>query len=158
MQFAIRKAEPRDVPQMLALVRELALFEKEPEAVTVTEVEMLDAGFGPQPVWFGWVAELDGAVIGMAVCYTRYSTWRGRTIYLEDIVVTEAARGKKVGERLFMECVKHAAVNDYNWMRWQVLDWNTDAIRFYERFGASISPGWLNGELTKEQLHNLAAR
>ena len=143
---------------MLALVRELALFEKEPEAVTVTEVEMLDAGFGPQPVWFGWVAELDGAVIGMAVCYTRYSTWRGRTIYLEDIVVTEAARGKKVGERLFMECVKHAAVNDYNWMRWQVLDWNTDAIRFYERFGASISPGWLNGELTKEQLHNLAAR
>jgi len=158
MQFAIRKAEPRDVPQMLALVRELALFEKEPEAVTVTEVEMLDAGFGPQPVWFGWVAELDGAVIGMAVCYTRYSTWRGRTIYLEDIVVTEAARGKKVGERLFMECVKHAAANDYNWMRWQVLDWNTDAIRFYERFGASISPGWLNGELTKEQLHNLAAR
>lgn len=158
MQFAIRKAEPRDVPQMLALVRELALFEKEPEAVTVTEVEMLDAGFGPQPVWFGWVAQLDGAVIGMAVCYTRYSTWRGRCLYLEDIVVTEAARGKKVGERLFMECVKHAAANDYNWMRWQVLDWNTDAIRFYERFGASISPGWLNGELTKEQLHNLAAR
>ena len=175
MNVVIRKAEFRDVPQMLALVRELATFEKEPEAVTVTEVEMLDAGFGKEPVWFGWVAEVAAddeisrgsgndavgsphRIVGMAVCYTRYSTWRGRTIYLEDIVVTEAARGGKVGERLFRECVKHAAANDYNWMRWQVLDWNTDAIRFYDRFGASISPGWLNGELTKQQLKNLAAQ
>ena len=158
MEVIVRRAEARDVPRMLALVRELATFEKAPEAVTVTEAEMLDAGFGAAPVWFGWVAESQGTVFGMAVCYTRYSTWRGRTIYLEDIVVTEAGRGKKVGERLFRECVKHAAANDYNWMRWQVLDWNTDAIRFYERFGASISPGWLNGELTKEQLHNLAAQ
>jgi len=161
MNVVIRKAEARDVPQMLALVKELALFEKEPEAVTVTVAEMLDAGFGKDPVWFGWVAEGDaasGKLVGMAVCYTRYSTWRGRTIYLEDIIVTEAARGGKVGDRLFRECVKHAAANDYNWMRWQVLDWNVDAIRFYERFGASISPGWLNGELTKEQMKNLAAQ
>ena len=158
MNVVIRKAEARDVPLMLALVRELALFEKEPEAVTVTETEMLDAGFGKAAVWFGWVAEDHGAVLGMAVCYTRYSTWRGKTIYLEDIIVTDAARGQKIGERLFMECVKHAVANDHNWMRWQVLDWNTDAIRFYERFGATISPGWLNGELTKEQLQNLANR
>lgn len=156
----IRKAEARDVPRMLALVKELARFEKEPEAVTVTEEEMLDAGFGPKPAWFGWVAEqagpsLDG-IVGMAVCYTRYSTWRGRTIYLEDIIVTEAARGRKVGERLFRECMRHAAAEGYNRMRWQVLDWNTDAIRFYKRFGASISAGWLNGELTKEQLHRSA--
>lgn len=156
MNVVIRKAEARDVPQMLALVRELALFEKEPEAVTVTEAEMLDAGFGNAPVWFGWVAVDQGSILGMALCYTRYSTWRGRTIYLEDIIVTDAARGRKIGERLFRECVKYAVVNDHNWMRWQVLDWNTDAIRFYDRFGASISPGWLNGELTKEQLHQLA--
>ena len=170
MEVVIRKAEARDVPQMLALVQELAAFEREPEAVNVTEAEMLDAGFGEKPVWFGWVAEVpvgsgklavDGGspiIVGMAVCYTRYSTWRGRTIYLEDIVVTDAARGRKVGERLFRECVKHAVANDHNWMRWQVLDWNTDAIRFYERFGASISPGWLNGELTKDQLKQLAAQ
>ena len=158
MEVVIRRAEVRDVPRMLALVKELATFEKEPEAVTVTEEEMRDAGFGGKAVWFGWVAEGATGVVGMAVCYTRYSTWRGRTIYLEDIIVTDAARGQKVGERLFRECVKYAAVNDYNWMRWQVLDWNTDAIRFYERFGASISPGWLNGELTKEQLKNLAAQ
>lgn len=143
---------------MLALVKELATFEKEPEAVTVTEKEMHDAGFGEKAVWFGWVALHNEAIIGMAVCYTRYSTWRGRTVYLEDIIVTDAARGRKVGERLFRECVDHAALNDYNWMRWQVLDWNVDAIRFYERFGASISPGWLNGELTKEQLKNLASQ
>lgn len=158
MEVIIRRAEPRDVPRMLALVRELALFEKEPEAVTVTETEMLDAGFGRSPVWFGWVAEQQGSIVGMAVCYTRYSTWRGRTIYLEDIIVTAAARGRKVGERLFRACVEYAAANDYNWMRWQVLDWNTDAIRFYERFGAGISSGWLNGELTKEQLKNLATQ
>mgnify|MGYP000990908706 FL=1 len=165
MNVVIRKAEARDVPRMLALVKELATFEREPEAVTVTEAEMVDAGFGTKPVWFGWVAEVDAipgqanndSIVGMAVCYTRYSTWRGRTVYLEDIIVTDAARGKKVGERLFRECVQYAAAKDYNWMRWQVLDWNTDAIRFYERFGASISPGWLNGELTKEQLHQLAA-
>lgn len=157
MDVTIRKAEARDVPRMLALVKELALFEKEPEAVTVTEEEMLDAGFGPKPAWFGWVAEQAGdGIAGMAVCYTRYSTWRGRTIYLEDIIVTEAARGRKVGERLFRACVRHAAAEGYNWMRWQVLDWNTEAIRFYERFGASISAGWLNGELTKEQLRALA--
>ncbi len=158
MEVTIRRAEAHDVPRMLALVKELATFEKEPEAVTVTEKEMYDAGFGENAVWFGWVAQQNEVIIGMAVCYTRYSTWRGRTVYLEDIIVTDAARGRKVGERLFRECVKHAAANDYNWMRWQVLDWNVDAIRFYERFGASISPGWLNGELTKEQLKNLASQ
>ncbi len=168
MEVVIRKAEARDVPEMLALVRELATFEKEPEAVTVTEGEMLDAGFGKKPVWFGWVAEVpagsgqlagankDPMIIGMAVCYERYSTWRGRTLYLEDIIVTGSARGQRIGERLFRECVRYAVANDHTWMRWQVLDWNTDAIRFYERFGASISPGWLNGELTREQLVRLA--
>ncbi len=158
MHVTIRRAEARDVPRMLALVRELATFEKEPEAVTVTEEEMRDGGFGTRPVWWGWVAEYRHVIIGMAVCYERYSTWRGRCLYLEDIIVTDTARGQKVGERLFRACMKYATANDYNWMRWQVLDWNTDAIRFYQRFGASISPGWLNGELTRQQLHNLAAQ
>lgn len=156
MNIVIRRAEPRDVPRMLELVKELALFERAPEAVTVTEAEMHDAGFGPKAVWVGWVAESEGTILGMAICYTRYSTWRGRALYLEDIVVTEAARGQGIGDQLIRTCIAYAAANDYNRMRWQVLDWNTDAIRFYERFGASFDNGWVNVELTKEQLRELA--
>lgn len=187
MNITIRPAEARDVPAMLALVKELAVFEKEPEAVTVTEAQMLEDGFGKKPVWFGWVAAgpvdgcqlpvgsggaggspdnqhlttgnehltTDNPILGMALCYERYSTWKGRCLYLEDIIVTEKARGKKLGERLFRECVQYATANGYNWMRWQVLDWNTDAIRFYERFGAEVSAGWLNGDLSAEQMKAL---
>lgn len=143
---------------MLALVKELAVFEKEPEAVIVTEEEMLRDGFGDRPLWFGWVAEAGPQLLGMALCYDRYSTWKGRCLYLEDIVVTASARGQGVGELLFRRCVRHGVEHKYNWMRWQVLDWNTDAIRFYERFGAVVSPGWLNGDLSAEQMRNLAAR
>ncbi len=143
---------------MLELVRELALFERAPDEVTVTEQHMRDAGFGPDPVWVGWVAEVDGVVQGMAVCYERYSTWKGRRLYLEDIIVTEAARGRRVGEKLFLECARYAVEQDYSGMLWQVLDWNTDAIRFYDRFGAKYSAEWLNGSLEKEQLKNLATR
>lgn len=156
MKVLIRPAEPRDVPRMLELVRELALFEKAPDEVTVTEEEMRDAGFGENPVWFGWVAEAEGVIQGMAICYERYSTWKGRCLYLEDIVVTEAARGKGIGDRLLRTCIAYAAEQGYARMRWQVLDWNTDAIRFYERFGAEVSAGWLNGDLTEAQLRALA--
>jgi len=198
MEVIIRKAEARDVPRMLALVQELAAFEREPKAVTVTEEHMRDAGFGPDPVWFGWVAESgtgdegkegkegdgkggeDGkggkggkgafpaspaspaspapTLLGMAICYVRYSTWKGRRLYLEDIVVTEEARGRRIGERLFMACVQHAVEAGHSGMAWQVLDWNTDAIRFYERFHADLSDTWLNGSLDRDQLMQLADR
>lgn len=190
MNTTIRPAEPRDVPAMLALVKELAAFEKEPDAVTVTEAEMLDAGFGKKPVWFGWVAEgqvdgcqlpvgsggaggspdnqhlttgnehltTDNPILGMALCYERYSTWKGRRLYLEDIIVTEAARGRRIGEKLFMACVRHAVAKNYSGMLWQVLDWNKEAIRFYERFGAKYSSEWLNGSLEREQLTELVRR
>lgn len=158
MKVVIRKAEARDVPRMMELVKELALFERAPEQVTVTEVEMQEAGFGLDPVWVGWVAEMDGVIAGMAVCYERYSTWKGRRLYLEDIIVTEAARGQHLGEKLFLECVHYAVRKDYSGMLWQVLDWNTDAIRFYDRFGSTYSKEWLNGSLELEQLKNLAAR
>ncbi|MBK7946574.1 MAG: GNAT family N-acetyltransferase, partial [Flavobacteriales bacterium] len=114
MNVVIRRAEARDVPRMLDLVKELAVFERAPDEVTVTLEHMLDAGFGPQPVWVGWVAEVDGVIQGMAVCYERYSTWKGRRLYLEDIVVTEAARGKRLGEKLFLECVRYAVQQEYN--------------------------------------------
>ena len=156
MGISIRRAEARDVPQMLALVQELATFEKEPEAVTVTEAAMFDAGFGKKPTWFGWVAEgSDDRIVGIAICYDRYSTWKGRCLYLEDIVVTDSMRGQGIGDLLFRECVKHALTNNYHSMRWQVLDWNEGAIRFYKRMGAGLDPGWLNGDLTKEQMQQL---
>lgn len=190
MNTTIRPAEPRDVTAMLALVKELAAFEKEPDAVTVTEAEMLEAGFGKKPVWFGWVAEgqvdgcqlpvgsggaggspdnqhlttgnehltTDNPILGMALCYERYSTWKGRRLYLEDIIVTEAARGRRIGEKLFMACVRHAVAKNYSGMLWQVLDWNKEAIRFYERFGAKYSSEWLNGSLEREQLTELVRR
>ena len=182
MNPTIRPAEPRDVPRMLELVRELALFERAPDEVTVTEEHMRDAGFGKDPVWFGWVAEgevvrsglsvvstasggapnnqqlsPDNCILGMAICYTRYSTWKGRRLYLEDIIVTETARGHGIGDKLFRQCARYAVEQNYSGMLWQVLDWNTDAIRFYERFGAEFSGEWLNGSLGKERLAELAA-
>ncbi|MBL7963632.1 MAG: GNAT family N-acetyltransferase [Flavobacteriales bacterium] len=156
MEAIIRRAEARDVPRMLELVRELALFERAPDEVTVTEEHMRDAGFGPDPVWVGWVAEVDGMIQGMAVCYERYSTWKGRRLYLEDIIVTEHARGQNIGEKLFKECVRHAVKNGHSGMLWQVLDWNTGAIRFYDRFGAKYSGEWLNGSLEADQLAMIA--
>ena len=168
MQIVIRRAERRDVAQMLALVKELATFEKEPEAVTVTEEQMRDAGFGEKPVWWGWVAEErsrestesteSGAppgLLGMAVCYERYSTWRGRCLYLEDIVVTEAARGRRIGERLFKACAAFALEQGHHHMLWQVLDWNTEAMRFYTRLGATFDPKWVNGRMTREEMKRL---
>lgn len=158
MEARIRRAVEGDVPRMLELVRELAAFERAPDEVTVTEAHMREAGFGADPVWVGWVAEVDGLIQGMAVCYERYSTWKGRRLYLEDIIVTENARGQRIGEKLFMECVRYAVEKRYNGMLWQVLDWNKDAIRFYDRFGASYSSEWLNGSLELEQLEKLVTR
>jgi len=157
MEISIRMAEVRDVPRMLELVRELAVFEKEPDAVTVTLEHMRDAGFGSDPVWVGWVAEVEGLIVGIAVCYERYSTWKGRRLYLEDIIVTEEARGQRIGEKLFRQCAKYALEKNYAGMLWQVLDWNTEAIRFYERFGASMDPQWFNGSLELEQLKELGS-
>jgi GNAT superfamily N-acetyltransferase len=156
METNIRRANAGDVPRMLELVRELAVFERAPEEVTVTLDHMRDAGFGPDPVWVGWVAEFDGIILGMAVCYERYSTWKGRRLYLEDIVVTEASRGQRLGERLFRACAAYALSRDHDGMTWQVLDWNKDAVRFYERLGSSFSKEWWNGSVSKEQLKTIA--
>lgn len=165
MEVIVRRAGPDDVPRMLELVRELAIFEREPKAVTVTEDHMREAGFGEKPVWVGWVAEMrsddqkirrsDDRIVGMAICYERYSTWKGRCLYLEDIVVTQHARGKGVGEKLFKACAAYALEQGHHHMLWQVLDWNVDAIRFYNGFGAEISREWLNGRLNKDGLRRL---
>jgi len=158
MDVIIRKAREEDVPRMLELVKELALFERAPEEVTVTVEAMRDAGFGPEATWYGWVAEnTEGqhAIVGLAICYTRYSTWKGNTLYLEDFVVTESARSAGVGLKLFKVCCEYAVEKNFPLMIWQVLDWNVDAIRFYERHGASIDSEWLEGRMTLEGMKKL---
>ena len=154
MNITIRVAKKEDCPRLLELVHELALFEKLPEEVTVTLQEFEDAGFGEKPVWKAFVAETDGFIVGFAVYYIRYSTWKGCRMYLEDLIVTEEWRGKKVGKLLFDALIQEAKELGFNGMSWQVLDWNEPAIKFYNKYEATIEDGWLNASLSKQQLLN----
>lgn len=154
MQPVIRPATKNDVPGMLALVKELALYERAPQEVTVTLAEMEDAGFGQHAVWSGFVAENNGLIVGIAVYYTKYSTWKGKCIFLDDIVVTESWRGKGLGKLLFEEVIKVAKATHARRLEWQVLEWNEPAINFYNKFTAVLDPEWINGKLTYEQLQS----
>lgn len=144
MDPKIRKATASDCPQLLELVKELARYERAPDEVTVSLKEFIDAGFGDEPVWEAFVAEVDGRIAGMSLFYIRYSTWKGRRLYLEDIVVTEAMRGKGLGKLLFDETWKLCQARKYNGMVWQVLEWNEPAIRFYKKYGATFDDEWVN--------------
>lgn len=148
----IRKGKPDDIAAVLELVKELAEYERAPHEVSNTEEEMLADGFGGNPVFGLFVAEMDGLIIGIAIHYIRYSTWKGKMLYLEDIVVKETFRGKGIGNLLFEKCVALAAEKDYAGMVWQVLDWNEPAFRFYQKYGATMDSGWVNGRLSKDQL------
>lgn len=151
----IRLAKKEDCPRLMDLIRELALFERAPEEVTVTLAEFEEAGFGTKPVWKAFVAEADGFIMGMSLYYVRYSTWKGQRLYLEDLIVTESWRGKGIGKLLFDRTVQEAHEMNFNGMVWQVLDWNEPAIRFYNKYGADLDEGWLNASLGKEQLRQL---
>lgn len=152
MELNIRKAVEQDCPRLLELINELAVYEKAPDEVTVTLAEFVDAGFGQKPVWKAFVAENNGLIIGFALYYIRYSTWKGCRLYLEDFIVTEEFRGKGVGKILFERVIKEAKTNNYNGMVWQVLDWNEPAINFYNKYNADLEAGWLNASLSKAQL------
>lgn len=156
MNMNIRLAIKPDCKRLLELINELALYEKAPEEVTVTLQEFEDAGFGNHPVWTAFVAEEEGHILGFALFYTRYSTWKGRRLYLEDFIVTEAARGKGIGKLLFEKVIAEAKNNHYNGMVWQVLDWNEPAINFYNKYKAHIESGWLNASLSKAQTSEFA--
>jgi GNAT superfamily N-acetyltransferase len=136
----------------LELIKELALYEKAPEEVTVTIDEFMDAGFGENKVWKAFVAEDNNNIIGFALYYTRYSTWKGCRLYLEDFIVTEEYRGKGAGKLLFETVIQEAKDKNYNGMVWQVLDWNEPAINFYKKYAADIEAGWLNASFSKEQI------
>lgn len=153
MNIRIRVATKEDCPRLLELINELALYEKAPEEVTVTLAEFEIAGFGANAVWKAFVADLDGIIQGFGLYYVRYSTWKGCRLYLEDLVVTEELRGLGIGKLLFDALIAEALEKGYNGMTWQVLDWNEPAINFYKKYNAHIEPGWLNGSLSKEQIH-----
>lgn len=152
MSFIIRKGRPEDLPRTLDLVRELAEYEKAPLEVENTVAEMLRDGFGDQPVFFLLVAELNGKIEGIAIYYYKYSTWKGKCIFLEDIVVTEGQRGKGLGSALFEAVMNVAREEKVRRMEWQVLDWNEPAINFYKKYNAQLDPEWINGKLVFEQL------
>jgi len=145
MEIKIRRAVKEDCPRLLELVRELAVYEKAPQEVTVTLQHFEDSGFGENPVWWAFVAEVDGTVEGFALYYIRYSTWKGQRMYLEDIIVTEKMRGKGLGKLLFDALIAETKEKKFSGMVWQVLDWNESAINFYKKYyNASFDPEWIN--------------
>ncbi|RZK81229.1 MAG: GNAT family N-acetyltransferase [Pedobacter sp.] len=152
MNIRLRTAVAEDCDRLMELINELALYEKAPQEVTVTLREFIEAGFGKNKVWDAFVAETDGIIIGFALYYTRYSTWKGRRLYLEDFIVTEKFRGKGVGKLLFEAVMKEAKNGNYNGMVWQVLDWNQPALNFYNKYAAGIEAGWLNASFSKGQI------
>jgi GNAT superfamily N-acetyltransferase len=145
MNFNIRHAQREDCSAMLELIRELAVYEKAPDEVTVDPLHFEESGFGLNPVWWAFVVEnQEKKVVAFALYYIRYSTWKGQVMYLEDILVTEALRGKGIGKMLIERLIQEAKEKGFKRMTWQVLDWNEPAINFYKKFGAKFDPEWVN--------------
>ncbi|MCA6421502.1 MAG: GNAT family N-acetyltransferase [Flavobacterium sp.] len=138
----IRRGEKKDMKAVLELIQELATFEKEPEAVVVTVSDLERDGFGDNPMFYTFVAEFDGDVVGVALYYYRYSTWKGRTIHLEDLIVKEKMRGSGLGFALYAEIIAQAKRDHVRRIEWNVLDWNTPAIDFYTKSGAKVLDDW----------------
>ncbi len=144
METNIRRAEKKDCVRLLELITELAVYEKAPDEVTVTLAHFEESGFGANPVWWGFVAEVNGHVEGFALYYIRYSTWKGQRMYLEDILVTEKMRGNQLGKKLFDRLMIEAKEKNLAGIVWQVLEWNEPAINFYKKYKANFDGEWIN--------------
>ncbi|MBD3582275.1 GNAT family N-acetyltransferase [Flavobacterium selenitireducens] len=140
--MTIRPGTKQDMPDVLRLITELAIFEREPKAVVVTVADLERDGFGDDPLFHTFIAEQEGKIVGMALYYYRYSTWKGRTIHLEDLIVTEQARGTGVGSALYLKIIEQGKLDNVRRIEWNVLDWNEPAVTFYEKSGARILPDW----------------
>lgn len=140
--YNIRKAEAGDMPQVLHLIQELASFEKEDNAVEVTAEDLMEDGFGDERLFQCFVAEMENSIVGMALVYPRYSTWKGPVIHLEDLIVTEQMRGSGLGSALLTEVVKYGNSLGVKRISWEVIDWNEPAITFYEKKGARVMRDW----------------
>ena len=154
MNISIRKAIINDLPEVLALVKELAIYEKAAHEVKITIGELEKDGFGEHPLFWIILAEVDTKIVGMSFYYIRYSTWTGRNLYLEDIIVKEAYRGNSIGKLLFEETINEAKKLNVRQMMWQVLDWNEPALNFYKKFNAELDPEWVNGKLRLNKCEN----
>lgn len=138
----IRKGAKNDMKAILELIKELAIFEKEPDAVVVTVADLERDGFGSTPLFHTFVAEVDDTIVGMALYYYRYSTWKGKTIHLEDLIVTDKMRGSGLGFALYSKIIQRGKIDNVRRIEWNVLDWNTPAIDFYTKSGAKILDDW----------------
>ncbi len=138
----IRKGKPEDMKSVLELIQELAIFEKEPDAVLITEDDLVRDGFGENPLFHVFVAEVEKEIVGIALYYYRYSTWKGKTIHLEDLIVKEKMRGSGLGFALYSEIMKQGKKDNVRRIDWNVLDWNTPAVKFYENSGAKVLDEW----------------
>ncbi|MDQ3192069.1 MAG: GNAT family N-acetyltransferase [Bacteroidota bacterium] len=152
MEIIIRKGEKKDLPGVMKLVKELAEYEKAPQEVSNTLEKMEEDGFGKNPVFEFFVADFKGQIAGIALYYIKYSTWKGKCIYLEDIIVTEKMRGNKIGDKLFCEVVKVSKELNVQRMEWQVLNWNSPAINFYKKYDVNFDQEWTNCKLVHGQL------
>jgi GNAT superfamily N-acetyltransferase len=152
MKISLRKAVKTDIPEILSLIRELALYERAPEEVTITAEDLEKDGFGSNPIFEVLLAYDNEQLLGMAFYYYSYSTWKGKCLYLEDIIVKEQFRGNKVGKTLFESVIKKAKEVNAKRMHWQVLDWNEPAINFYQKYSAVLDNTWVNGKLTESQI------
>jgi len=150
MSFIIRKGEIKDMPSVLKLIKELAVFEKEPDAVEVLLEDLEKDGFGDKPLFKTYVAEMDHKIVGMALFYPRYSTWKGPTIHLEDLIVSKNMRGLNIGTALYKKVLEYAYEKNVRRVEWVVLDWNTPAIDFYEKSGATVLRDWDTAQMTRE--------
>ncbi len=148
----ITKGLPSDLPRVLELIKELAAYEKAPLEVENTVEEMMEDGFKENPIYYLLIAEENSIILGIAIYYIKYSTWKGKCVFLEDIIVTETERGKGTGAKLFEEVIRISKEMKVRRMEWQVLDWNEPALNFYKKYNAHLDPEWVNGKLTYDQL------
>ena len=154
MNITVRTGRKEDVPAVLELIKELALFEKAPHEVINTVEDMIRDGFGNEPVYRLLIAEADGVIAGIAIFFIKYSTWKGKGVYLDDIVVKEELRGKGIGGKLFSAVIEESMKLEAKQLHWQVLDWNEPAIGFYKKYDAALDIEWINCKLTEQQIKN----
>ncbi len=154
----IRAGRKEDLPQVLTLIKELASYEKASHEVTNTVALMERDGFGERPLFGFFVAEEERTILGISLYYYRYSTWKGKRLYLEDIVVTQSQRGKGIGHLLFEETMRYSLQSECTGMQWQVLDWNESAINFYKKYQSRLDNEWINCHLESSQIREFLSR
>lgn len=159
MDYIIREGLVGDMPQVLQLIKELALFEKEPDAVEVTVDDLVKEGFGNKPLFHCFVAETSvGEIVGLALVYFRFSTWKGRTVHLEDLIVKESMRGSGIGMALYKRVMQYGKEEGVKRVEWNVLDWNTPAVNFYLKSGAKILEGWQVVQMDEQGLQAFVSK